>query len=64
VAWPPWARSKRQHNEERCEPSVPVQWASSGPPDPAHLTRASEGLDQARVIVLQIANPHVISAAG
>jgi hypothetical protein len=30
--------------------------ASSVPPDPAHLTRASDGLDQARVIVLDVAD--------
>jgi hypothetical protein len=31
--------------------------ASSGPPDPQCLTRASDRLDQARVIVLDVADP-------
>jgi hypothetical protein len=31
--------------------------ASSGPPDPARLTRVSDRLDQARVIVLDVADP-------
>jgi hypothetical protein len=50
------ARSKRQHNEERCEPSAPVH-CFHWPPDPPRLTRASDRLDQARVIVLDVADP-------
>ena len=49
------ARSQRPHNEERGEPSVPAH-RFHGPPDPPCPTRASDGLDQARVIVLDVAN--------
>jgi hypothetical protein len=49
------ARSQRPHNEERGEPSVPAH-RFHGPTDPPCPTRASDGLDQARVIVLDVAN--------
>jgi hypothetical protein len=46
------AGSKRQHDEERGEPSVPVHRCPLG-----HLIRTSDRLDQARVIVLDVADP-------
>jgi hypothetical protein len=54
-AWPLGSRSQRPHNEERGEPSVPAH-RFHGPPDPPCPTRASDGLDQARVIVLDVTN--------
>jgi hypothetical protein len=57
------ARSQRQHNEERGEPSVPVHRRLL-PPDPPCLTRASDRLNQARVIVLDVADPRAHRPAG
>jgi hypothetical protein len=49
------ASSQRPHNKERGEPSVPAH-RFHGQSDPPCPTRASDGLDQARMIVLDFAN--------
>jgi hypothetical protein len=65
------ARSQRQHNEERHEPICASSPLPLGHLIPARLTHASDGLNQARVIVLDVADPradgpgdHLLSRVG
>jgi|SRR5271165_4316565 len=56
-AWPPWAHAASASITKSAMSHLRQFIASSGQPDPPCLTRASDRLDQALVIVLDVADP-------